>query len=581
MAAKNTYERGAFHPSKRRAKRPANSKVFLIVTACVLIAAIAVSAILIIGNSQETMRIIDFGTILKGVSVGGIDISGMTRAQAMEATANLEPALLGTVNISLDVNGQKLDYTAGDFGVTTDYQDIMAEALSLGHTGTFDKRVEAAEDALEHGVQYGIKLVMDESVLRTGLAELKTKLDKAPMDAAATFMPWGYTLNADGTATAYQPDLQRLIEDSADLKALTYPDNLVRNKKEDMPPKIRYQFYKDDHFEENYTPAAANIAHFFYTQEQTGLIADTDAIYDELMGQIRSDEFSTITVPVQVTEPAVRLDQVKQQTQLITSWTSSYGAGSHSKYDRVWNVAKISGMICGQILQPGVQWSINDTAGPRKTELGWRKASGIVDGGYVDQPGGGVCQVSSTLYNAAIRCGLTKDNIVSKHHSIISGYIQLGMDATISTPSPDLKLTNPYATPLYVVSYMNPETKSVTVEIYGVPPTDAATGEAVVYDFDSADMGPYGAAPIEEYFFNQPALPDGTPIEPGGEKRYAEMQDGKKIQTYRHFKKLNGEEYKPAEEFDNVTIKPINGKIYCNHPDQSLAPPATNAPPAQ
>lgn len=554
--------------------------VFLIATACVLVAAIVISAVLILGSSQAAMRVVDFGTAIKGVSVGGIDISGMTRKQAMEATAKLEPALLGTVNISLDVNGQKLEYTAEDFAVTTDYQYIMAEAFKLGHTGTLEQRVEDAKAALEDGAKYDIKLVMEESTLRSELAELKAELDKAPLDAGFTFMPWGYTLNEDGTATACQQDMQKMIEDSADLKAQGYPENIVRLKKEDMPPAIRYQYYKDTKYEENYTPAAANIARFFYTPEQTGLIADTNAIYDELMGQIQSGGFSTITVPVQVTDPTVRLDQVKQQTQLITSWTSSFAANKHDKHDRVWNVAKMSGIICGQILQSGVKWSINDTAGPRKDNGEWKKASGIVDGGYVDQPGGGVCQVSSTLYNAAIRCGLTKNDIESRHHSIISGYIPLGLDATISTPSPDLRLTNPYASPLYIVSYMNPETKSVTVEIYGVVPADQATGEAVIYDFDFTDMGPYGAAPIEEYLFDQTTFPDGTPIEPGGEKRYAEMQDGKKIQTYRHYKKLDGTEYKSAEEFDNVIISPINGKIYCNHPDPALVPPIDpNAPP--
>lgn len=581
MAARNTLELETFRFSGRRPRRPANTKAFLIVTACVLVAAIAVSAVLLLGNAQAAARIVDFGTVMKGVSVGGIDISGMTRARAMEATAELEPNLLGTVKISLDVAGQKLEYSAADFNVTTDYQDIMAKALSYGHTGTFEQRRDEAQDARESGVKYDIKLVMDESTLRAELAELKTQLDKAPMDAGFTFMPWGYTLNTDGTATAYQPDMQKMIEDSADLKALGYPENLVRTPKEDMPPAVRYQYYKDTKYGENYTPAAADIARFFYTSEQTGIITDTDAIYDELMGQIQSGGFSTITVPAQVTEPKVKLDEVKRQTQLITSWTSSYAANKHDKHDRVWNVAKISGIICGQILQPGVKWSINDTAGPRKENLGWRKASGIVDGGYVDQPGGGVCQVSSTLYNAAIRCGLTKDNIESKHHSIISGYIPLGLDATISTPSPDLRLTNPYAAPLYIVSYTNPETKSVTVEMYGVVPTDPATGEAVIYDFDSNDMGAYGAAPIEIYLFDQVALPDGTPIEPGGEKRYAEMQNGKKIQTYRHFKKLDGTEYKSSEEFDYVIISPINGKIYCNHPDPALAPPVDpNAPAA-
>jgi hypothetical protein len=581
MAAKNTLDLGTFRPSKRRAGRPANAKAFLIAAACVLVAAIAVSAVLLAGNSRAAERIVDFCTAIKGVSIGGTDISGMTYEQAVEATKALEEGLLASVSVSLDVNGEKHEYTAADLGVETDYRDIMAQAMSYGHTGAFGERLEAAKAALSGGVNFDIKLAVSEDTLHSKLAQIKEQLDKAPLDAGFTFMKWGYSLGADGTATPYEPDIQKMIEDSADLKKLTYPDSLVRIKPEDMPPAVRYQFYKDTEYVDNFVlPDAAYISRFFYTPEQTGLIADTDAVYDELREQIAGDSFSTITVPVQVTEPGVRIDQVKQQTHLIASWTSSYGAGSHDKYDRVWNVAKMSGIICGTVLQPGVEWSINDTAGPRKTELGWKKASGIVDGGYVDQPGGGVCQISSTLYNAVIRCGLTSDNIVSKHHSIISGYIPMGLDATISTGSPDLKITNPYSTPLYVVSYMNPESKSVTVEVYGAPVIDPATGEEVIYDFDSEDMGPDGNPPVDIRYYDQTMLPDKiTMIDPGTEKRYAEQQNGKKIQTYRHFKKPDGIEYN-KEKFESVTIRPINGSIYCNFPDPSIpvVPVDPNAP---
>lgn len=573
MAGRNTYELNVYRPSRRRT---ANAKIFLIAAACVLVAAIAVSAVLLLGSGQAAMRIVDFGTALKGVSVGGIDISGQTYEQAMEATAKLEIDLLATVKISLDVAGETLEYSAADLGVTTDYRDIMAQALSYGHGGTFEQRSADAKTALSEGVKYDIKLTVDENTLRGKLAELKTALDKAPKDASYTFMPWGYTLNADGTAVPYQPDLQKLIEDSADLKALTYPEGLVRLKPEEMPPAVRYQFYKDTKYVENYElPDAAYISRFFYSQEQTGLIADTNAIYDELLAQVKSGSFSTITVPVQITEPTVKLEQIKQQTHLIASWASSYAANKHDKHDRVWNVAKMSGIICGQILQPGVQWSINETAGKRTLELGWRKASGIVDGGYQDQPGGGVCQISSTLYNAAIRCGLTGDNIVSKHHSIISGYIPMGLDATISTGTPDLKITNPYTTPLYIVSYMNPETKSVTVAVYGAPVIDAVTGKEVIYDFSYNELGPYGDPPIDVYYYEQTVLPDKiTPIDPGTSKQYANKQNGKKIQTFRHFEHLDGTEYK-EEEYEYVIIKPINGSIYCNFVDPSTVIPTT------
>jgi vancomycin resistance protein YoaR len=574
MAAKKTLDVDILSSGKAR-KSSNSAKIFLIVSACVLIAAAAVAAVLLLGNNTDVVRIVDFGTAIKGVSVGGIDISGMTREQAVEATKALEEDLIAGVNISLDVNGETLQYKAADFNVTTDYESIIAQAMSFGHAGTFEERKAAAETALSEGKKFDIALSVGEDTLKAELAQLKAELDKKPKDAAYTFMPWGYSLNADGTATPYQPDIQQMIQDCSNGKTLAYPENLVRLKPEEMPPAIRYQYWQNDHYVDNFTgAAAANIARFFYTPEQTGLVADTDAIYDELLGQIKGNSFSTITVPVQVTEPTVKLDQIKQQTHLITSWTSSYS--EHYGKARNWNVAKMSSVVCGQIMQPGVQWSINDTAGPRYLSNGWKAASGIVDGGYVDQPGGGVCQISSTTYNATIRCGVSSNDIVSQHHSIVSGYMPKGLDATISTGGPDLKITNPYTTPLYYVSYMNPEDKSVTVEVYGAPVIDPATNEEVIFDYTSDNLGSYGT-PQMVNIWNTPTLPDGTAVPVNGCIVYAEARAGQRAQTYKHYKKLDGTEYKQAEKFEKVDIHPINVKTYWWGPDPAtVVPPVTD-----
>lgn len=550
------YDKKPKGPSKKF------NKIFLIASAGVLVVALAVAAVLLLaGGTQKTISIIDFNTAVKGVSVGGTDISNMTREQAIAATAQLETNMLAAAKISLSVNGQIYEFEPSALSITTNYTDIINQAMNYGHTGTFDERKAATETPKN----FDIKLLLDENALNTALANLKTVLDKTPKEAGFQFMPWGYSLNPDGTPVAYEPDINKMISDASKRKKITYPDNLVRLTPEELPPAIRYQYYKNTAYsKETYIPEAATIARFYYSPEVTGLVADTAAIAGDIKAQVESGSFSMITVPVQVTEPTAKIDEIKQQTHLITSWTSSYS--KHNSSSRVWNVAKMSGIICGQIYEPGKKWSINAVAGARTKSRGWKEADGIVDGGYQKQAGGGVCQISSTLYNATIRCGLTGANIESKHHTIISGYIPKGLDATISTGSPDLKVTNPYSTPLYVVSFINPETQSVTVQIYGAPVIDSATGAEVIYHFDSNVLGSYGAAPVDIYYYNKTQLPDGTAIDPGDERRYASKQRGKKIQTYRHFLSLDGKKYK-KEDFEYVIIRPINGSIYCNYPE--------------
>ncbi|HBU13224.1 MAG TPA: vanomycin resistance protein VanB, partial [Clostridiales bacterium] len=99
------------------------------------------------------------------------------------------------------------------------------------------------------------------------------------------------------------------------------------------------------------------------------------------------------------------------------------------------NIWKMSDIINGVKVEPGETWSINEEAGPRTYNLGWQGAPGISDGEYKEEAGGGICQVSSTLYNAVLRAEL--EIVERKHHSWPLDYIDGGLDATISTGAPD------------------------------------------------------------------------------------------------------------------------------------------------
>jgi vancomycin resistance protein YoaR len=321
---------------------------------------------------------------------------------------------------------------------------------------------------------------------------------------------------------------------------------------------------------DDYIPKDAYIARFLYTPEQKGLKTDMDKLADMIVTAVSSDDYSVITAPTEATEPTVTLEQVKAQTQLVSSWTSSYS--NHSNSNRVHNVSKLSGIINGVVLKPDVVWSINEEAGPRTIARGWKEAAGISGGAFVPDPGGGVCQISSTLYNASLRSGVT---IMSfKHHSIISDYIPIGLDATISTGSPDLKLKNTNATPMYIVSYMNKSEKNVTVEIYGTPVVDPTNGEIILH-FTSKKTST-GKVPETIYYYNKTETPDGDSIKAGKSKTYVQARASTTAVVYIHYYKLDGTEIK-SEKYDTAKYPSIKGKVYVNGPDPA-APVATPTP---
>lgn len=131
-----------------------------------------------------------------------------------------------------------------------------------------------------------------------------------------------------------------------------------------------------------------------------------------------------------------------QVWQTISSYTTYFNAEDK---DRTENITIAAGLIDGITVQAFGEFSFNQTVGRRTAEAGFRQAKIIVNGEYVLGVGGGVCQVSTTLYNAALKSGL---EVVEYHpHSLRVSYIPPSRDAMVSTQS-DLKLYNPHAYPV-------------------------------------------------------------------------------------------------------------------------------------
>lgn len=553
---------------KARNNKTKKKNSALIISITLLAVALIITTVTLVIRKVQNDRIMNNTLVLKGVSVNGIDISEMTKAQAYSATADIENSLLEKIVIPIDFDGEILTFNAADFGITTDYDEIIAQAVAFGHTGPLEERKHALKVAESQGVKYTVTLAADREKVTELLTPLKAKYDIAPIEATMEFMPWGYL--PDGTA--YQPDKQQLIKDCAAGKTPQMPE-LVRFSEDQMPNKLRYLFWKNTKYIDGYIPADANIERFKYTEHVIGRSIDIESVIKECMDKLQNGDYTAITAPVQVLEPVAKIEDLKQKTQLITSWTSSFS--NHYNYNRNWNVAKLSGIINGVIIEPGTVWSINDEAGVRTVSAGWLEAAGILNGGYVPQAGGGVCQISSTLYNAAIRANLEITD--STHHSIQSDYIPLGLDATISSGAPDLKIKNQYDTPVYIVSYVNPKDKNVTVEIYGQTVKDPELGD-VILNFSFKDGGTFGT-PTMRYVYNTAIAPDQTIIAPGESYEYAKNRYGRTVETFIHYLDLNGNELK-VESFHNYKWNPFNGMTYVNAPDPAtITLPEYTSPP--
>lgn len=154
----------------------------------------------------------------------------------------------------------------------------------------------------------------------------------------------------------------------------------------------------------------------------------------------------TIAAPAEVVYPRVDgelLDQIRAKE--IGSYTTFFNAANQS---RATNIALAARAINNTVLFPREEFSFNRTVGPRTKEKGYLAARIIVRGEYSEGVGGGICQVSTTLFNAADRAGLA---IIQRYsHSRRVAYVPPGRDATVSWGGPDLRLRNPYNQPILI-----------------------------------------------------------------------------------------------------------------------------------
>ena len=215
---------------------------------------------------------------------------------------------------------------------------------------------------------------------------------------------------------------------------------------------------------------------FTPAQGKNGYKLDTEATADIIEDALNKRHYQHVINPVlEYIPPSLTLDFIMANTEYISSFTTRFARSSSDQVvkNRVFNIQKAAERINCYTVQQGEEWSFNGWVGPRTKSEGWKEANGISGGKeYTLQAGGGICQVSTTLYNALL-CGRIPV-IDRKKHSIPSDYVPKALDATVDTSGIDLKFLNDTEAPLYIFVYITPDPKSsrhlnITVSLYGRP----------------------------------------------------------------------------------------------------------------
>ncbi len=476
-----------------------------------IIAIIVVAVILLLIIATVTLTLVKSGsdTILKGVTVGGVDLSGCTIDEA-------EEKLLDRISVIKD---EKIIITAGDdvleatysqFGADYDCRLSAENAYNYGHDGFFSSIMPAIKSLFGIETEHELSVHINNRIFDETMASF-TSYDKS-VQASYEFTEDAIIVTNGKSARTINPVTAR--ETLADaMKNLDFSSvTFVIENIDPIPLDI-------DLIIDKYSKEAVSAS---YYRDADGNIKITDGndkvtvnakLAKELIEK-HTKPGETFEIPATIELAKYTRDELEEALfrDVLSSYTTSY---SSSGANRSHNVALAASSCNGKILLPGEVFSYNDTLGRRTAAAGYKMAGAYLNGETVQEYGGGICQVSSTLYVSVLKANLKIEERLC--HMFRVAYVPIGLDATVDYGTVDFKFSNDTDFPVKIVAYTT-DSKQVICEIVG---TKTENFE-VSFETTGISAVPYTTDTIED-----PTLPLGE------EKIDEKGSNGSKCTVYR------------------------------------------------
>ncbi|MBQ6402949.1 MAG: VanW family protein, partial [Oscillospiraceae bacterium] len=430
----------------------------LVLTAVVVLflAAACTAALAVAGrNIQKSDK------ILPGVTVGEIPVGRLTQEEAVAAleVRGWEESVGGTLNVTLPMDaGCQIDYLQA--GVSLNAERAAAAAYRYGRQGSVLDGIRAYFYGTKHSVDVSQDgLALDRDYIMQRLQDGIDQFDRAAADQ-------GHLIDKESSSITMLKGAGQMKIDAEDLCAAVVAALEARETELNYQPTQTEVSMPD--FEEMHAQLFTEMRNARYDPE-------TDTIEPEVVGVDFDVELARslweaaapgeeFTFPVVLSYPPVTEASMREllfRDCLGERTTSFWGSSSN----RINNIELVAQKLNGLVIQPGEEFSYNGYVGERTVEAGFKAADAYVNGGVEPQIGGGICQVSSTLYCAVLAAQL---EIVDRSaHMFAVGYLPKGLDATVSWPGPDFKFRNSRDYPIRIAARVDRDTTNLTIEIWG------------------------------------------------------------------------------------------------------------------
>lgn len=366
--------------------------------------------------------------------------------------------ILATASPALAVRAQSIqDKTVTSSGVTSDTEKNIEQGIYIGDMDVAGKTTEQARQAVEDYLEEVRELPVTFYVAEGKQIEVKAG-DLGLVWSNPEVVEEAVTLGKKGNM------IQR-YKVMSDLKH----ENRVYDLEVDLDQKLVRQILEEQCSQFNVEAVDAVLTRtetgFSVTPGQDGILINTEASIEKIFNYLTEEwdfQEATIELVAEVDQPRGSEEELAMVKDVLGSFTTSYSSSGRSRSGNIENGCRL---ISGITLYPGDEFSMYENVAPYTRENGYFMANSYMNGRVVDSLGGGICQVSTTLYNAVL---LAELEITERHnHSMIVSYVDPSADAAIAESSnKDFRFVNNLEHPVYIDGVI--EGKNITINIYGV-----------------------------------------------------------------------------------------------------------------
>lgn len=481
-------------------------KKILIIIAIILIVLLVLSTgfALVNANSEN---------IMAGVTIDGVNVQGLSKEEAkVLIMKKVDEQVNNEVKIYVDSEEQTI--LLSQIEIIYDVENAVNEAYKVGRRkNIFVNNSEILKSKI-FGTDIDLKIEYNEELLNNIVKDIKDKVPEPVTEAT-------YCIEDEELIITRGKKGNTINEDELKNKIIQ-KTNL--NCAEDIKIATYLAEPKDINIDQIYEEVHAEVQDAYYTTNPFKVYSEVTGIDFNLeeAKEILKEEKDEYVIPLIITKPTKTTKDIGTEAfpDKLSTCATRYDA---TNLTRTTNLQVAVNKINGVVVMPGETFSYNKTLGKRTAEAGYKDAAGYAGGKVVQMIGGGICQISSTLYDAVVYANL---EIVERHnHAFLTSYLGAGKDATVVYGNLDFRFKNTRNYPIKIESYM--QSGIVTVNIYGIK-------EENEYEIEiSTTILSY--IPYEVIYENDSSLASGTEkVTQGGQK-------GCKSITYKILKQ-NGNE---------------------------------------